>query len=166
MKIGKLVLAAALWAATFGGASAQTTEPQIGQAFGAWVFQCSAVGQDKTICSFGTTVLSPDKKQAMVDLRISHPKVDGALILSALLPLGLNIQSGVKTAIDGGESIAVPLRTCVARGCVATMELDADAVKKWKAGKSLALEFEIAGKKITATIKLDGITDAFTAAKW
>ena len=166
MKIGTFALAAALWAATLGGASAQTAEPQIGQAFGAWVFQCNAVGQDKTICAFATNVLSPDKKQVMVDLRISRPKADGALVLSALLPLGMSLQTGVKTAVDGEDSVDVPLRTCVARGCIATLDLDEAAVTKLKQGKALALEFDIAGKKITANIKLDGLTDAFTAAKW
>ena len=162
----KFALAFVLAAATAGTAGAQTTDLQVGQAFGGWVFQCNAVGQDKTLCSFGTNALSPDKKRVVVDLRISRPKADAPFVMSAMLPLGLNIQAGVKTSVDDAEPTQVPLRTCLPKGCIASMELDDATVAALRAGTKLSLQFDIAGKTVTADMKLEGLNDALTAANW
>lgn len=164
--ISKFALAFVLAAASAGAASAQTADLQVGQAFGGWVFQCNAVGQDKTLCAFGTTVMSSDKKRVVVDLRISRPKADAPFMMSAMLPLGLNIQAGVKTSVDGADPIDVPLRACFAKGCVASMELDDATVAALRAGTDLSLQFDIAGKTVTAGMKLEGLNDALTAAAW
>ena len=163
--INKFALAFVL-AAAAGTAGAQTGDLQVGQAFGGWVFQCSAVGQDKTLCTFGTTVLSQDKKRVVVDLRISRPNADVPFMMSAMLPLGVNIQTGVKTSVDGAEPADVPLRACLARGCIASTELDDATVAALKAGTNLSLQFDIAGRTVTADMKLEGLNDALTAAAW
>jgi invasion protein IalB len=164
--MSKFALAFVLATAAAGTASAQTADLQVGQAFGAWVFQCNAVGQDKTLCAFSATAVGPDKKRVIVDLRISRPAADAPFMMSALLPLGLNIQTGVKTAVDGAEPVDLPLRACFAKGCVASAELDDATLDALKSGTSLLLQFDIAGKTVSADMKLEGLNDALTAANW
>ncbi len=166
MMMRKFALGFVLLASFACGGAAKAGDLKVGQAFGAWVFQCNAVAQDKTVCSFATTVLSADTKQAVVDLRISRPKADGPFVVFALLPLGLNIQAGVKAAVDGADPADLPLRACFKKGCIATAELKDETVAVLKAGTDLALTFEMAGKSITATMKLQGLSDALAAAGW
>ncbi|MEI6799861.1 MAG: invasion associated locus B family protein [Pseudomonadota bacterium] len=162
----KFWLALLILTASSGAAGAAATDLQVGQAFGAWVFQCSAVGQDKTLCAFRTTVVSADTKQIVVDLRIARPDPKADYIMSAILPLGLNIQAGVKTAVDGVDSTDLLLRACFAKGCIATADLAEATVQSLTSGKDLSLKFDMSGKTITATMKLEGLNDALAAAKW
>jgi len=150
-----------------GYAVAQDNPPKIGQQFGDWVFQCSAVAQNQTACAFVQTIVSQDGKRQLAQLQMLEQKTEPAsYILTMLLPLGLDIQNGVTAKIDTTDPVAATLKTCLPRGCIATIALDKNLADALKHGKSLALDFTMGGGKKTITGSLNGIAEAFNAIAW
>lgn len=155
------------YAAMFGGAAmAQTNDLKVGQAFGGWVFRCNAIGQDKTSCAFVSTVLSEDKKHAVAAVNVNRASTGKGYALSVLLPLGVDIQAGVKSAVDDGATIDLPLRVCTVNGCVAATTMDDKAADALKKGKNLTVQFNFGDKSAKATVPLAGLKDALAAANW
>lgn len=152
-----------------GSALAQDSQPKVGQKFGDWVFQCSAVAQNQTDCAFVQTIVTPDGKRQLAQLQMLEQKtVPGTYILTVVLPLGLDIQNGVTARIDQTDPVLVTLKTCLPRGCIASMPLDEVLGSALRNGNALELAFTVADGKKTATVtgSLTGIDEAFSAAAW
>ena len=152
-----------------GSALAQDSQPKVGQKFGDWVFQCSAVAQNQTDCAFVQTIVTPDGKRQLAQLQMLEQKtVPGTYILTVVLPLGLDLQNGVTARIDQTDPVLVTLKTCLPRGCIASMPLDEVLGSALRNGNALELAFTVADGKKTATVtgSLTGIDEAFSAAAW
>jgi invasion protein IalB len=152
-----------------GSALAQDGQPKVGQKFGDWVFQCSAVAQNQTDCAFVQTIVTPDGKRQLAQLQMLEQKtVPGTYILTVVLPLGLDLQNGVTARIDQTDPVLVTLKTCLPRGCIASMPLDEVLGSALRNGNALELAFTVADGKKTATVtgSLTGIDEAFSAAAW
>lgn len=164
--MGKVVLGVFCALFCSGSAMAETTAVKAGQAFGGWVFRCTAIAQGKTSCAFVSTILSGDKKHVVAEVEVTRASTGKGETLSALLPLGTDLQAGVKGAVDGGAAFDLPLRLCLPKGCVAATGLDDKATAALRTGKAFAFTFTIAGKSAKATVPLTGLSDALTAANW
>lgn len=152
-----------------GLAFAQESEPKVGQKFGDWVFQCSAIGQNRTDCAFVQTIVTPDRKRQLAQVQILEQEAEpGSFILTFVLPLGVDIQNGVTARADETAPVSATFRTCLPRGCIASLPLDANLAGALRAANRLELSFTMADGKQTATVvgSLKGIDEAFTAAEW
>ena len=150
-----------------GVAQAEAAKPTVGQAYGDWKFQCSALKQDTTRCAFVQTIVASTDQRKIAQLQIVE--ADGAEPqFTILLPLGLDLQTAVTMKIDDADPITVPLKTCVQQGCLGTIAIDASLKESLAAGQSLKVQFSLAnGKKdISFAGSLKGLADAFTAAAW
>ncbi len=140
---------------TFAAAIALTTvlgtvfaeEPKSGQAFGDWVFQCTAIAQDKTACIIQQTLMSQQTNKPIAMFSIQKSENTGESRLIALLPLGLDLHDGVKGKIDDGSEFDYQLDTCLPRGCVASVTLNAPLVDAMLAGKSFTTVLQMRGAK-------------------
>ena len=167
----RYLISAAVLGMVFGSGSAlaQDNQPKVGQKFGDWVFQCSAVAQNQTDCAFVQTIVTPDGKRQVAQLQMLEQKTKpGTYILTVVLPLGLDIQNGVTARIDQTDPVSATLKTCLPRGCIASMPLDEILAGALRNGNKLELAFTMADGKKTATVtgSLTGIDEAFTAAAW
>lgn len=150
-----------------GPALAQADVPKIGQKFGDWMFQCSAVAQNQTTCAFVQTIVTPDGKRQLAQLQMLEQKTEPATyILTMLLPLGLDIQNGVTAKIDETDPTAATIKTCLPGGCIATMLLDESLAGAMRNGNNLELAFTMADGKKAITGSLNGIAEAFSAVAW
>ena len=139
----RYLISAAVLGMTLGSwpAFAQDNQPKVGQKFGDWVFQCSAVAQNQTDCAFVQTIVTPDGKRQVAQLQMLEQRTaPGTYILTVVLPLGLDIQNGVTARVDQAEPVPATLKTCLPRGCIASMPLDEASAKRY-ARKSAFLEF-------------------------
>lgn len=167
----RYLISAAVLGLAFGSGSAlaRDSQPKVGQKFGDWVFQCSAVAQNKTDCAFVQTIVTPDGKRQVAQLQMLEQKGEpGTYVVTVFLPLGLDLQVGVTARIDQTDPVAAPLKTCLPRGCIASMPLDENLAGALRNGNKLELAFTLADGKKTATItgSLKGIDEALTAAGW
>lgn len=152
-----------------GAALAEGEKPTVGQAYGDWKFQCSAVAQNSTRCAFVQTIVASSNKHKIAQLQIVEAQGDGVEPqLTFLLPLGLDLQSAVTMQIDDADAVPVPLKTCAPQGCVGVLPVDATLAEALAAGQSLKVQFSLAnGKKdVGFTSSLKGLSDAFAAAAW
>lgn len=167
----RYLIGAAVFGLAFGSvaAFAQDSLPKVGQKFGDWVFQCSAVAQNQTDCAFVQTIVTQDGKRQLAQLQLLEQKtVPGTYVLTIILPLGLELQNGVTSRIDQTDPVLMSFKTCIPRGCIASMPLDEILASALRNGNKLELAFTMADATKTAIItgSLAGINDAFSAAKW
>jgi len=82
------------------------------------------------------------------------------------LPLGLHLPSGLKVQVDEGKSFDVPVETCEARGCFATVSIAPDLLTALKTGKQFRISFQnMAKEPITIPMQLNDFATAFEKIK-
>lgn len=155
-----------IWA---GSGFAEVLQPTVGQKFGDWVFQCSAVAQNQTDCAFVQRIVTADASRQLAQLQILESRKEpNTYAFTMLLPLGLDVQIGVTARIDQTDPVSVPITTCLPRGCIASLPLDESLAGALRTGGKLEMAFTMADGNRTARItgSLNGINEAFTAAAW
>ena len=107
------------------------------------------------------------KKQLFLAVQLRRPK--GAKPYVHLqLPLGLALQRGVIIAVMDGKnkkpklSYKTSLKTCVPRGCIATMPLEKKLLAAMKASNAMRIIFKNNKQKtINITVSLKGLNKAY-----
>jgi invasion protein IalB len=78
------------------------------------------------------------------------------------LPLGLDLVAGVTLRIDGQPWTKVPVRTCLADGCIAGLLLAEDDVVRLKRGGRMGVVIQaLDGRAIAWPVTLSGFTSAY-----
>lgn len=150
-------------------------QPKSGDKFGDWLFTCKALGPDKTECGLTQTVTVQQQGQAQsrilsLYLQRVAPGEEAKdktakIYLFAIVPLGIFLPSGIAAKVDQGEQFEFAVRTCVASGCEAVVELDEAKLTAMRAGQKLLVGFKPspAGKTIVVPASLNGITKGLAA---
>ena len=152
----------ALWPAA-AGAQAQAPAPDE-QQFQDWLLRCET---DATVkqCFIGQGVAAGEERRRVMMVAVAYPPDRKAPIFTAVLPLGVDLRSGVEVAIDGGEPKRLPFTICLADGCRAHMPLDAATLAAFKRGLEGSVAFrrptEQRGVKVPFSLK--GFTAAVSA---
>ncbi|ATI44006.1 hypothetical protein CBW24_17855 (plasmid) [Pacificitalea manganoxidans] len=160
-------LAAAILLTTTAPGSAQEA-PRVGQTFGDWVFDCTALSETASRCQLKQTMVTPGEARRAVAQLTLMPGAEGqGPALSVLLPLGLIIPAGVSVAVDDDTPLAMTLLRCVAAGCVAQRALSAEDVAALRAGTVLKIRFaNVPGRQITLDGSLKGVSAGLDATGW
>ncbi len=78
------------------------------------------------------------------------------------LPLGLDLVAGVTLRIDGQPWTKVPVRTCLADGCIAGLLLAEDDLVRLKRGGRMGVVIQaLDGRAIAWPVTLSGFTSAY-----
>lgn len=142
--------------------------PKSGQSFGDWVFECTAIAEGETSCFLVQTIISQKTKKQIARFTIgSNPNSEGKRFV-AFVPLGISIEKGVVLSIDSGDQVSMVLKTCIAQGCVAAVDLSETLAAALSRGKVFQVRFEMnrADSPIALKGSLIGITDAFKDTGW
>jgi invasion protein IalB len=142
-------------------------QAKVGDRFGDWVFECIAVAEGRTACALAHTSVAKDNR-GFLRLSLARNEQKKGVVLTAILPLGIHLPSGVSGSLDQGKPFAFTLETCVAQpGCIATYAVDAAFLKALAGGKQLGIGFMAAGapKPIVVAVPLAGIADGLKAAR-
>ena len=140
--------------------------PKVGQTFGNWIFQCSAVAQNNTICTLSQTLVDGQSKKPIAKFSVGRSGPGSETRLVVLLPLGLDIASGVSGSVDKGAEFKYTLESCVPSGCIASRPVDAALLNGIRTGTALNVSFRFQGndKAITLSGVLKSLGDGMTAA--
>lgn len=141
-------------------------DAKVGDRFGDWVFECAALAEGKTNCALSQTISSQKDNRRIVKFTLARNRQTNAVTLTALLPLGIHLPSGVSGVIDQGKPFHFALQTCIQQGCIATYAVDAGFLKSVQAGQKLSLDFSVNGGKQPVSINgsLNGLADGLKAA--
>ena len=140
---------------------------RVGDTFGDWLFECTAIAEGQTACSLTQTIVVQETGRAIAKFSLSRGATEGTAFFLVMLPLGLDIPAGVRSTVDTNEPIPLLVETCVAAGCLATAQLDSARLQQMKAGMTLNLTFRVRGELQAVTLagSLKGITAGMTAAR-
>ena len=157
-----LLILLALWPAA-AGAQAQAPAADE-QRFQDWLLRCETDPADATVkqCFIAQGVAAGEERRRVMMVAVAYPPDRNAPIFTAVLPLGVDLRSGIEIAIDGGEPKRLPFTICLADGCRAHMPLDAGLLAAFKRGLEGSIAFrrptEQRGVKVPFSLK------GFTAA--
>lgn len=116
-----------------------------------WAARCSSASRDTPLeCAMEQSAVLTKTGQLAVLVNIRVPGDTRAPIVFVQLPLGLNLQAGVKLQVDEGRSFDLPILTCENRGCYASVPLSPDMLNAMKAGKQLKTIFQDMAKETIA----------------
>lgn len=135
--------------------------------FGDWVFKCVALAQAKTACALTYTIVSKRDNRGIVQLSLGYNEKKGGMLLTAFLPLGIHLPSGVNGSIDQGKPFQYTVETCLQRGCIATYAVSSEFLKALQSGKQLNIGFAAGDgpKQISLGAALNGLAEGLKAAK-
>ncbi|MGV3650247.1 MAG: invasion associated locus B family protein [Devosia sp.] len=153
-----------------GSAMAQNAEqapPRVGQTFGDWLFECTALGEGQTACSLTQTIVVQETGRPIAKFSLARGAAAGQGFLVVMLPLGLDIPAGVQAAIDGNTPFPLAIETCIAGGCLASLQVDAARLNAMKSGTNFNIAFRMRGDAQPVQIagSLNGITAGVAAAR-
>jgi invasion protein IalB len=136
-----------------------------GQAFGDWVFQCSAIAEGQTTCGLRQTLVSQTDNKPVAIFRFTWEKKAGELVLTAILPLGIDIAPGVKGTVDDATQFDYNLQTCVPRGCIAAAKIADPLLQSMISGGTFRTTFTLRGAKETTSFSgsLKGFSEGLKA---
>jgi invasion protein IalB len=139
-----------------------------GDTSGDWTYVCQEVNGKTTTCQLVQTHLMESqeggKKGRLLQLTLSL-QPDKSVLMHALLPLGLNIPSGVVYAIDNGEQSPLLLQRCTGIGCEAIAIVAGDKVAQLKKGNEMKVGFNAGNQTVVISVSLKGVTDGLGKLK-
>jgi invasion protein IalB len=88
------------------------------QRFQDWLLRCETDPADATVkqCFIAQGVAAGEERRRVMMVAVAYPPDRKAPIFTAVLPLGVDLRSGIELAIDGGEPKRLPFTICLA-GC-------------------------------------------------
>jgi invasion protein IalB len=139
--------------------------PKSGQAFGDWVFECTAIAQGETACALRQTLMPKNGNKPVAVFALARRQNVGDVMLTAILPLGLEISSGVKGVVDGGTAYDYELQTCIPRGCVASVKINGPLREAFLSGVNFTTTFKLHGAKQDMNLagSLKGVSEGLAA---
>jgi invasion protein IalB len=151
----------AVWPAAAG---AQVADEQ---KFQDWLLRCETDPADATVkrCFIAQGVASGEERRRVMMLAVAYPPDRKAPIFTAVLPLGVDLRSGIELAIDGGAPKRLPFTICLADGCRAHVPLDDALLAAFKRGLegSVAFRRPTDGRAVKVPFSLKGFTAAVGA---
>ncbi|EAR50917.1 hypothetical protein OG2516_13631 [Oceanicola granulosus HTCC2516] len=150
-------------------------EPQVGDRFGDWSFECTAQSATRIDCGLAQLVVIAESREPIARFRITGPAEpaaeDAAATpgqLSVLLPLGLDLQAGVTASTDTGTTLPLSVATCVQQGCLLTAPVTDEIVAALREGAQMNVGFALYGNGQSLEIagSLAGLDAAFTETGW
>src|SRR5690606_20389564 len=113
-------------------------EAKVGDRFGDWIFECTALAEDKTACALTQTIVTQKDNRRIVKFNLAHNEKMGGAMLTALLPLAIHLPSGASGVIDREKAFQFSLQTCLPHGCIATYPVDSNFLKSMQNGKQIS----------------------------
>lgn len=134
------------------------------EAFGDWVLHCAEVSGGEKACALHQRIIAQETKLRVASIAIARNKDSKELRLSVILPLGLDLPSGVSGKL-GDATLTFTLQTCVKRGCIASTVVDETLLAALKGTDRFTATFTMRGVKdpTTLPVSLKGLEGALAA---
>jgi invasion protein IalB len=161
---GKCAVAALAATLAFSGPLPAMAQ-NVGQQFGDWVVECTALGANRTVCSLTQTLISQQTRQQVAKFTLGRNVQSNQVTLIAVVPLGIDLTQPLTGSVDNNPAFTYTIETCVAAGCVATKTVDPALMLSLKNGGKLNLNLRMRGAQQPSQLvgSLSGITAGVSA---
>lgn len=126
-----------------------------------WTSVCSEIQLNER-CEIQQTLNIENEQGNSRLLLTSVSKIDDQLFMQLLLPLGLDLRSGIVIKIDEGEEVVVGFLSCLQEGCLVVLPLDQTLLAAMRAGQIAKVGFRPFNTSETVVLEmsLKGFTQA------
>ena len=154
------------------GATASTALPDRTTAsFGDWTLRCERRRDGSTpakICELSQAIQRAGDTGALAQVAIGRLSASEPLRLTVVLPLNVSLQSSPRVGPETKDAFPVlssPWQRCVPSGCLASVSLSDDALKKIRGGGEAAkMEYrDAAEREVSVAFSLRGLSEALDA---
>lgn len=131
-------------------------------AFQDWQLRCPPRTDAKGKCAIQTAIVQKGTTNVISELNVI-PQNKGD-VLSIVAPLGVVVLPGVKFQVGTGDAKAIPFKTCLQMGCIATLPLDdslSSAMSQNASGQISVMTVD--GKTVPLNFSLHGYREALAA---
>lgn len=116
-----------------------------------WAARCSSASREAPLeCAIEQSAVLSKTGQTVTLVNIRVPSDTHTPVILVQLPLGLNLPVGAKLQVDDGKTVELPIQTCEARGCYASIPIAPDLLAALKSGKQLKVAFQNLNKETIA----------------
>ncbi|MDF1585322.1 invasion associated locus B family protein [Marinimicrococcus flavescens] len=160
--IGTALVAIALGAGLAAPARAQETPaaPAQSERIGDWTVLCRGADAARR-CMMAQELGAAGSQKSSVAWTIRLDG-EGRVVGTIRTPQGVLLPAGVSAAVDGGQALRIPYRTCVPAGCVAPFLITDELAAAMKAGKQTRVLFrDVRDRQFDSRFSLQGFTKAF-----
>lgn len=128
-----------------------------------WSVRCEEDEEgNKTFCEMFSAATVKESGKLLAEIAIGYPQGTGENARGVItLPLGMLLEPGAKMRVDDNEEVySFSMRQCVARGCMAIIDMKPEVLDQFKKGEQVTLAFSLGGKNLNLNIPLKGFTRA------
>jgi len=116
-------------------------QAKVGERFGDWVFNCTAIAQNQTSCSLNQALVNKQTQKVVARFSVVREQETNRPALIAILPLGIDLTTSVMGAVDENDAFKFTMETCTRAGCFAKVILEDGLLGQMKNGKLLTATF-------------------------
>lgn len=117
---------------------------------------------EKTNCRVVQSIQLTKTKQTLLSVLVRRPSGDVRPLMTLNLPHGLYLPAGTTIKIDQTQAFGVPVETCDAKGCYASLSVEDEMLTALKKGATMIVTFQnLARQPINVPVTLVGFTAAF-----
>jgi invasion protein IalB len=125
-----------------------------------WSVACPQPGAQGS-CELLRRVLRQDNKQQLLAVVVGpDARVQGQVMATVVLPLGINVRESVPFLIDERFIALLPIETCLPTGCIVTIAMSPPMVQAWRQGREIKfLALTPQGQTVPLGVPLEGFSD-------
>lgn len=126
-----------------------------------WIVACVQGANGQKSCAMSQTLSNGQTRQVISVLSIGKDNM-GKLLANIQAPLGFAVSSGLQLVIDTQPGVAVPVRTCLANGCLGILELDQKLVAQLQKATKVAVSMQsLQAQPVTLNFSAKGLAKAY-----
>ena len=133
-----------------------------GEKSGDWTINC-----EKNRCQAAQQLVAKNGQKSSKVLSATLLKVNKELVMELVVPLGVELRSGIVTRVDEQKEFHFPYVTCMQSGCASLIPVKGGLYQQMKAGKSMKIGFRPfrSAKTLVVDLSLKGFTKASNKVK-
>lgn len=138
-----------------------------GETFGNWIFECVALGESQTACGLSQTIVANEGKDVLAKISLGREEGTENMVLSAMLPLSLDLTQPVELQADRGR-IEIGILSCFPTGCLGRSVLSAEELSVLAETSSLSVSLKLFQGTETASIPAspEGLREGMARVKY
>lgn len=126
-----------------------------------WEVRCPSESGQQQGCTMNQIVNNPDSNEPLMRAMVGHsPQIDSP-VMAFVMPLGVNLASGMQLQVDNNEPVGFPYQFCQEQGCRADLPLESSMLQQLRSGTTATVSaISPDGQRIDMDMSLMGFTSA------
>lgn len=162
LKFAPSFLATCLLVALF-ATPAQAQNPH-GKIYDSWRIQCNSATGAPSACRMFQNVVVKDSREPILRFFVGYTEESTAPIGLFVVPLGINLPSGITLKIDDGQTYELTVEVCLPNGCQVRFGFDENFLNLFRRGNGATVSFFGGNRQpFDIPVSLKGFTAALEA---